>query len=97
MTERWSNEIFLRSGPDQPWANTLLTCQYRLFWENGDPTLGGPVSFDEDDFFLGGFTSFVPYKELGMTRAQAEVALAAIEIRIWLAEVSEGGVEELVE
>lgn len=92
-----SNEIFLREGPDQPWAQTLLTCQYRLFWEDGHPVLGEPVSFSEEDVFLGGFTSFVPYKNLGMTRAQAEEALAAIEIRVWLAEVTEAGVGELVE
>lgn len=92
-----ANEIFLREGPDQPWAQTLLTCQYRLFWEDGHPVLGQPVSFSEEDVFLGGFTSIVPYKNLGMMRAQAEEALAAIEIRVWLAEVTEAGVGELVE
>ena len=91
-----SNEIFLREGPDHPWAETLLTCQYRLFWESGHPVLGQPVSFSQEDHFLGGIVGFVPYENLGMTRAEAEAILAAVEVRIGLAEVTEGGVGELV-
>jgi hypothetical protein len=90
-----ANEIFLREGPDQPWANTLLTCQYRLFWESGHPILG-PITFNDEDFFLGGVVFRLPYANLGMSLEQAEAALAAIDVRIAVAEVTKAGVGELI-
>lgn len=92
-----ANDILVRHGPDQPWAATLVRCQYRLFWEAGHPILGAPVTFTEEDFFLGGATFNVPYRLLGMTMQQAAAILDAIDVQIWLAEVTETGIGDFVE
>lgn len=92
-----ANEILVRSGATHPWAQTLLHCQYRLFWENGHPVLGQPVTFAEDDYFLGGVVAFIPYKQLGMSRAEAIDILKLIQVRTWLAKVTENEIGDLVE
>jgi hypothetical protein len=91
-----ANQILVRNGPQHPLAQALLTCQYRLFWEAGHPVLGQPISFSERDYFLGGVAFPIPYKAIGMTRAEAEAIQKAIEVQVWLAEVTEGGVGPLV-
>jgi hypothetical protein len=92
-----ANETLLRSGLGHPWAQTLVRCQYRLFWEDGHPVLGQPVTFSEGDHFLGGVVAFIPYKLLGISRADAIAILEAIHVRTWLAEVTANGVGDLVE
>ena len=93
-----ANEILLFGGPDQPRAHTLIHCQYRFFWEDGHPLLGGPVTFSDQDVFLGGIAFFLSYKSVDlMTRNEAIALLEGIEVRTWLAEVTEHGVGELVE
>jgi hypothetical protein len=92
-----ANEILLREGADHPWADTLIHCQFRLFWEDGHPLLGQPVTFSEDDIFLGGVVDFLPYRDLGLTRSEAVEILEQEEIRTWLAEVTDGVIGSPVE
>lgn len=92
-----ANEILISEGLDHPWAETLARCQYRLFWETGHPVLRAPITFSPEDFFLGGTVFHVPYKNLGMSSQQAAAILDAIEVRIWMAPVTEAGTGELVE
>jgi hypothetical protein len=92
-----ANQILVRNGPQHPLAQALLTCQYRLFWESGHPVLGRPISFSEGDYFLGGVAFPIPYRTIGMTRAEAETIQKAIGVQIWLAEVTESGVGPLVQ
>lgn len=90
-------EIRLQKGPDQPHVQTLLRCQYRLFWESGNPFLGTPVTFTKDDFFLGGTAFRLDYKAHGLSVQQAKAILDAVEVHVWWAEVTSAGVGELVE
>jgi hypothetical protein len=92
-----ANQILLREGADHPWADTLIHCQFRFFWEGGDPLLGQPVKFSEDDIFLGGLVYFLPYQDLGLTRREAVAILEQVEVRTWLAEVTDGSVGSPVE
>jgi hypothetical protein len=69
----------------------------RLFWEDGHPLLGQPVTFSEDGIFFGGVVDFAPYGALGLTRREAVAILEQIEIRTRLAEVTEGGIGGPVE
>jgi hypothetical protein len=92
-----ANEILLREGADHPWADTLIHCQFRLFWEDGHPLLGQPVTFSEDDVFLGGLVAFDPYRDFDTTRREAVTILEQIEVRTWLAEVTESGIGSPVE
>jgi hypothetical protein len=92
-----ANEILLREGADHPWADTLVHCQFRLFWEDGHPLLGQPVTFSEDDVFLGGLVAFDSYRDFNITRREAVAILEQIEVRTWLAEVTESGIGSPVE
>lgn len=91
------NEILLSQGPDHPRADRLIHCQYRLFWEDGHPLLGGPPTFSEADVFLGGINGFIPYERLGIDRADAIAMLERRQVRTWLAEITESGMGPLVE
>jgi hypothetical protein len=65
-------------------------CQYRLFFHNQTFT------YTEDEFFLGGFVTRLPYGD-NASRSQAIAELEATSIRVWLAEVTPGGTGPLVE
>ena len=91
-----ANEIRLRSGLVNPRAETLTTCQWRFFWTDGHPLLG-EITFSEEDVILGGVVLGIDYAFLGIPRREAVAELEGVEVRTWLAEVTNGQVGPLVE
>ena len=88
-------EILLRNGPDHPRAETMLRCQWRFFWVDGHPILGD-ITFSENDVILGGVVHYIDYPVIGIPRSDAVAELEGIEVRTWLAKVTDGQVGPLI-
>ena len=56
----------------------------------------GYINFSENDFILGGIVQYIDYPVIGMSRSDAVAELEGIEVRTWLAEVTNGQVGPLV-
>lgn len=90
-----SFEILLRNGLDHPQAETILHCQWRFFWEDGHPFFGN-ITFSEEDFILGGIVLYIDYPVIRTSRRDAVAELEGIQVRTWLAEVTNGQVGPLI-
>jgi hypothetical protein len=71
---------------NQPGEGLSPACQYRLFFD------GREFTFSEGDWFLGGVNYLYAYKQVGVTRTDAIADLEKYESRLWLSEISPGGV-----
>jgi hypothetical protein len=90
-----ANEILLRQGLAHPRAETLATCQWRFYWEDGHPIFGD-IRFSDEDIVLGGIVFGFDGSE-GLTRSEAAAELTGIQVRTWLAQVEGGEAGVLIE
>ena len=90
-------EIRVREGLNHPRVQPLIRCQFRLFWEAGNPFLGKPITFTREDFFLGGVAIRVPYIIRGLSMQQAQAVLDAVEVQVSWGKVVGATIGELVD
>jgi hypothetical protein len=72
-------------------VDAVSTCRYNLFADE-------PVTFTAEDWFVGQITWLVPYKQDGISRAEAIADIKLGTDRVWLAvEYPDGSIGPLVE
>ena len=69
----------------QPRDDFLPACQYRAFFD------GEHVTFQENDWFVGGIVWFADYQQLGQTREEGIAELEKYTDRLWLSEIGPDG------